>query len=167
VNRTTKIALFVSGVTLVCVIGVCAAAFALGPALPSFVGCRDATKPTVSSVIDRPQRIKELYPALGAFTEVHWQERELTPRTCPDIGPMDYLMSGFVVLAPDTVAGYRSRFAWIAATPAEVPEDLRRYAPANPQWTASAAFEAEIATASSHFWLDAATGTLFFTHTTA
>jgi hypothetical protein len=155
--------LFVSGVTLVCVIGVCAATFALGPALPSLVGCRDATQPTVGSVIDSPQRIKELFPALGAFTEVHWQERELVPRTCPDIGPMDYLMSGFIVLAPETAAGYNTRYTWSPATPEEVPEDLRQFAPANPRWTASAPFDSEHG---GHFWFDAASGTLFFTHTT-
>ena len=163
-KRAPRIALFVSGATLVCVIGVCAATFALGPALPSLFGCRDSTKPTVTGVIDRPQRVKELYPALGAFTEVHWQERELTPRTCPDIGPMDYLMSGFVVLAPDTAAGYRTRYTWTPATPAEVPEDLRRYAPASPAWTASATFESDVG---KDFWFDAGSGTLFFTHSTA
>jgi len=149
------------------VIGVCAAAVALGPSLPSIVGCRDATKPTVGTVIDRPQRVKELFPALGAFTEVHWQERERVPRTCPDIGPMDYLMSGFIVLAPDTAAGYRTRYAWAPAAPAEVPEDLRRYAPADPQWTASPAFDGDIGGTAGHFWFDAGTGTLFFTHSTS
>ena len=140
----------------------CVAAVALGPSMPALFGCRDATKPTTGSVIDRPQRVKELFPKLGTFTEVHWLERELTPRTCPDIGPMDYLMSGFIVLAPETAAGYRTQYTWTPATPAEVPEDLRRYAPANPQWTASAAFDGDIG---GRFWFDA--GTLFFTHTTA
>ena len=165
-TRNTKIALVVSGLTLLCVVGVCGAAIAVRTALPSVMGCTDATKPTVSSVVDRPEHIKELFPKLGPLTAVHWQEREARPRTCPEIGPMDYILTGFAVLAPETATDYRQRYTWTAATPPDVPADLRAFAPASPQWTFSDDFDRDIAGVTPMFHFDRASGTLYFTRTT-
>ena len=165
-TRSTKIALVVSGLTLLCVVGVCGAAVAARTALPSLMGCKDATAPTVSSVVDRPEHIRELFPKLGSVTAVHWQEREARPRTCPEIGPMDYILSGFAVLAPETATEYRQRYTWTAATAPEVPADLRTFAPTSPQWTSSADFDRDISGGQPVFRFDHDSGTLYFTRGT-
>jgi hypothetical protein len=166
VSRSAKIAILVSAVVLVCLAGTCVGVLAFGPGLPTLFGCRDAATPAVGPLRDTPDRVRQMYPKLEGVTAAHWQVREAVPRTCPDIGPMDYRTNGFVVLSADRVASYRAAFTWSPADAPDVPADLRPFAPASPRWEASDAFDREIAGDNSTFVLDPSTGTLYFTHQT-
>jgi len=159
VRRVPKIALVIAGFTLVIVIGVVVAAVVLGSSLPAAIGCPDAAQPTVGGVVDRPQRIKELFPGLGDITAAHWQDREAVPRTCPEVAPMRYITTGFIVVQqPFTV------YRWEPAKPPDVPPALVPWAPKSPQWTKSAAFDAAMG---GTFERDARSATLFFVHNPA
>ena len=156
-RRVPKIALVVAGFTLLCVLGVVVAAVALGPSLPAAVGCPDAAQPTVGGVVDRPQRIAELFPKLGDITAAHWQDREAVPRTCPQVAPMRYITTGIIVIPAKTLELY----SWQPAEPPDVPPALAPWAPRSPQWTSSAAFDADMG---GTFERDAGSATLFFVH---
>jgi hypothetical protein len=158
VSRASRIALAVTGLVLPCVIGVLVAAVTVGPSLPAAIGCPDAGQPTVGGVVDRPQRVKEFFPELTGVTTVHWQDREAVPRTCPQAAPMRFITTGLIVVAPSAFQGY----GWEPAKSPDIPPDLLPYAPRSPQWTASRDFNAAMGGA---FELDAASATLFFTHT--
>jgi hypothetical protein len=167
VSRSAKVAILVSGLVLVCLAGSCVAVLALGPALPSVFGCRDAKVPAVSAVRDTPTRVQQQYPKLAGIAAVHWQERELTPRTCPDLGPMDYELAGVVVLDAAQAASYREQFTWTATDAPDVRPDLRPFTPASPSWQRSVEFDREIAGDSTRFVLDPASATLYLTRTTS
>jgi hypothetical protein len=152
VRRIPKIALVVAGLTLIVVLGVVVAAVVLGPALPAAVGCPDAAQPTVGGVVDRPQRVRELFPRLD-ITAAHWQDREAVPRTCPPVAPMRYITTGFIDVQNLTL------YRWEPAKPPDVPQALAPWAPRSPQWTWSPAFDAEMG---ATFERDAASATLFF-----
>jgi hypothetical protein len=156
VRRAPKIALVAAGLTLVIVIGVVVAAVALGTSLPAAVGCPDAAQPTVGGVVDRPQRVKELFPRLD-ITAAHWQDREAVPRTCPPVAPMRYITTGFIVVQPQIFTVYQ----WQPAEPPDVPPALAPWVPRSPQWTSSRAFDAAMG---GTFERDAASATLFFVY---
>jgi len=157
VRRVPKIALVIAGFALVVVIAVVVAAVVLGSSLPAAIGCPDAAQPTAGGVVDRPQRIKELFPKLD-ITAAHWQDREAVPRTCPPLAPMRYVTTGFIEVQNLTV------YEWKPAKPPDVPPALAPWAPKNPQWTASAAFDAAMG---GTFERDARSATLFFVHSPA
>jgi hypothetical protein len=160
VPRTAKIALVVTGFTLLCVLGVVVAAVVLGPSLPAAIGCPDAAQPTVAGVVSSPQRVKELFPELGDIVAAHWQVREAVPRTCPQAAPMRYITTGIIVIQAKALESY----LWQPAEPPDVPPALAPWAPRSPQWTSSRAFDAAIG---GTFTRDAASGTLFFVHNPA
>jgi hypothetical protein len=149
--------LVIAGFTLVIVIGMVVAAVVLGSSLPAAIGCPDAAQPTVGGVVDRPQRIKELFPKLGDITAAHWQDREAVPRTCPELAPMRYITTGFIVVQPQIFNVYE----WEPAKSPDVPPALAPWAPSSPQWTASAAFDTAMG---GTFERDARSATLFFVH---
>jgi hypothetical protein len=165
VSRSSKVAVVVAALAVFCAAGAVVIAIQLAPALTGLAGCEDATAPVVSEVRDDAKRVGELFTKLGEFTATHWQVREARPRTCPEFGPMDYVYSGFVTLAPATIEAYRRDHQWAGAEPPDVPPDLRRYIPAAPTWQRSATFDEAVAGAGPVFLLDAASATLYFTMT--
>jgi hypothetical protein len=156
VTTRTRIALVISGLVVMALLAVCVVVSSLGSTTSVAFGCTAETAPVVGGVVQQPQRVHELLPALGPISDAHWQDRELRVRLCPDVGPMTHETSGFVVLA----AADRTRYVWQPATAPDVPEDLRRFAPIDPQWTDAAAFDAEMGPGTFRF--DRASGTLFF-----
>jgi hypothetical protein len=162
VRRSSKIAVAVAAVAVFCAAGAAVVAIQLVPALTGLAGCEDATTPVAGEVRDDVKRIGELFPKLGEVASAHWQAREARPRTCPEFGPMDYVYSGFVELVPATLAAYRRAHTWTSADAPDVPEDLRKFAPAAPSWQHSATFDQAIAGAAPVFRLDSASGTLYF-----
>jgi hypothetical protein len=161
-SRRTRIAIVVAAIAVFCAAGAVVVAIQLAPTLTGLAGCEDATAPAVSEVRDDAKRVGELFPRLGEFTATHWQFREARPRTCPEFGPMDYVYSGFVTLAPATLEAYRRDHKWAAADAPDVPPDLREYAPGAPNWQRSTTFDQAVAGAAPVFRLDAASGTLYF-----
>jgi hypothetical protein len=165
VSRKAKIAVVITGLTLLLCGGGCLASFALGPSLPALVGCDEGGRRPVGTVIDRPQRLRELYPKLGAMTTVHWQEREGRPRRCPEPGPMPIITSGLIVFAPDVAERYRTTYTWTDTASPDVPEDLRGYAPKSAHWSSSPAFSQDFAGTGDKIAFDTSSGTLYFEHT--
>jgi hypothetical protein len=160
VRRSSKIALLVTGLVLLCALGVVAGLVSLSPSLPGIVDCAGPGDPTVGGVVDKPQKVKELFPKLGEVTEAHWQDREAVPRTCPQDIPMRYATTGLVVLPSASTERFLQVYRWQPAGPPELPEALGPYAPPSPRWTSSEAFDAAMG---GTFELDAAGNTLFFT----
>lgn len=158
-TRRARIALIISGLVVFALVAVCVVVSSLGSTMSLAFGCTAATAPVTGGVVAQPARVHELLPKLAPVTGAHWQDRELRVRLCPDVGPMTHETSGFAVLAVGDRAGY----SWASASPPDVPEDLRRFAPAAPEWTDSPAFDT--AMGSGTFRFDRASGTLFFTVT--
>jgi len=156
VTTKARIALIISGLVVFAVLAVCVVVSSLGSTMSAAFGCTAATAPVVGEVVQQPQRVRELLPALGTVSGAHWQDRELRVRLCPDAGPMTHETTGFAVLA----AADRTRYTWQPATAPDVPEDLRRFAPTAPQWTDAAGFDAAMGPGT--FRYDRASGTLFF-----
>ena len=156
-SRTARLALVITALTVLCMVGAGAAVTVLAPTLLDLANCPNPASPAVTGVVDSPQRIERMYPVLAPLEAVHWQEREAYPRRCPErvAGPMDYIMEGFIVLAPARAAHLRGADTWTRAAAPEVPVDLRPFAPASPQWTA--------ATSYPEFKFDQASRTVFFT----
>jgi hypothetical protein len=146
---------------------VCAAVSCVGlvtilPDALSLGGCVNATAPATSPVSTDAARVAKLFPRLGPVEKVHWRSSEVRPRSCPDIGPMDYVYEGVVVLRADTTLPYREPCA--AAAP-EIPQPLRGYAPAGVAWRECPALHDAIAGAAdvrSHFFVDAGSRTVYF-----
>jgi hypothetical protein len=155
VNRTAKIALLVSGVMLACVLASCGVVLALRDWVPGLTGCEDVDKPTKGGVVTATVRIEQMWPQLAPIQQVHWQEHEARARSCPEIGPMDYVMDGFAVITAERAAALP---ATTAAQPPQVPEDLRPFAPADPQWLR--------VDGTTGLLLDKASATVYFTRTT-
>jgi len=155
VNRTTKIALIVSGALLACLVAACGVVLALGDLVPGLAGCDELDKPTKTAVITSKIRIEQQWPQLAPIQQVHWQEHEARARSCPEIGPMDYTMDGFAVLTAEQAEALPATGA--AAAP-QVPEDLRPFAPAAPSW---------LRVDGTDLLLDRATATVYFTRTTS
>jgi hypothetical protein len=164
VSRSSKIALVVTGLVALCLLGTVLAGVTLGSSLSSVIGCPDAAAPTVGLVVDRPQQIKERFPSLGTITAVHWQNREARPRTCPQDIPMTYTIEGFLVLEPSDVVRLRQVDEWQPADPPAVAAELAPYAPPHPTWSRSPALDQALDAALT---LDAPTGTVFFSYGTA
>jgi hypothetical protein len=116
----------------------------------------------VSAVSTDADRVAKLFPALGPVTGAHWQSREARPRTCPDIGPMDYVYEGIVTLAAPID---RSRYVWQPAS-LSIAAALSAYAPPNAQWRESRDFNDAIAP-SARFYLDDGSDTVYFVSTTS
>jgi hypothetical protein len=154
VNRTAKIALLVSGAVLACVLASCGVVLALRDWVPGLTGCEDVDKPTKGPVLTSKIRIEQMWPQLAPIQQVHWQEHEARARSCPEIGPMDYVMDGFAVITAERA---RALPATTAAQLADVPEDLRPFAPADPAWHR---------VDGTDLLLDKASATVYFTHTT-
>jgi hypothetical protein len=137
----------------------------LVPDILSLSGCVNATAPAVSAVSTDTAKVSTLFPRLDATQAVHWQSREARPRTCPDIGPMDYFYEGLVVLRPDAATTYRTAYQWTPAAP-DIQPALRQYAPVNADWRQSRAFHDSVAgpgDLSSRFFLDVGSATVYFT----
>ncbi|MEU7871151.1 hypothetical protein [Dactylosporangium sp. NPDC049140] len=130
-TRPAKIALVITAALSACVIALCGVALALRDWVPGLAGCPDPTRPAKTSVFTEKARIEQQYPELRPIRSVHWQEREARARSCPEIGPMDYVMNGFVLITPERAAAAPDGPA--AADP-EVPADLRPFAPPAPHW---------------------------------
>jgi hypothetical protein len=162
VSRKSKIAIVVAAVAVFCAAGAVVVAIQLVPALTGLAGCEDATTPVVGEVRDDTKRVGELFPKLGEVTGTHWQSREARPRTCPEFGPMDYVYSGFVTLAPAALEAYRRDHTWEDAPTPDVQPDLLQYAPPNAKWQRSGTFDQAIASVTPVFLLDAVSGTLYF-----
>jgi hypothetical protein len=163
VPRPARIALVVAVVVLLCTVGVCGVAVALGPRLAGLAGCRSDAAPEVSGVQQDAGRIHAALPALGEVTAPHWRWREARPHTCPELGPMDLYYEGFAVLAPDRVAALRAEHEWAPAAAPEVPEELVPFGPRDPApaWQRSASFDA---LTRASVWLDPGTGTVYFSY---
>ncbi|GAA0709876.1 hypothetical protein Drose_02835 [Dactylosporangium roseum] len=156
-TRSAKIALLVAAATVSCVIAACGVALAFRDWVPGLAGCEDGSKPTKTAVITEKLRIEQMWPALKPIVSVHWQEREARARSCPEIGPMDYVMTGLAVVTPERAAALASAPAGQSAAPVpDVPDDLRPYAPPAPNWIAI----------DGGLLLDQASATVYFTHTT-
>ncbi|WP_327006584.1 hypothetical protein OHA72_04485 [Dactylosporangium sp. NBC_01737] len=153
-NRTAKIALLVSGAVLACLIASCGVVLALRDWVPGLTGCEDPDKPTKNGVITSKIRIEQMWPQLAPIQQVHWQEHEARARSCPEIGPMDYVMDGFAVITAERVQALP---ATTAAPAPRVPEDLVPFAPADPAW---------LKVDGTDLLLDKASATVYFTHTT-
>jgi hypothetical protein len=154
VNRTAKIALLVSGGVLACLFASCGVVLALRDWVPGLAGCEDLDQPTKGSVVTQRVRIEQMWPQLAPIQQVHWQEREARARSCPEIGPMDYIMDGFAVLTAERAQALP---ATTAAAPPDVPDDLRPFAPADPDWRT---------VDGTDLLLDRASATVYFTHIT-
>jgi len=154
VNRTAKIALLVSGAVLACLIASCGVVLALRDWVPGLAGCEDVNKPTKGPVLTSKIRIEQMWPQLAPIQQVHWQEHEIRARSCPEIGPMDLTMDGFAVLTAERAQALPTT---TMAELAEVPVDLRPFAPAAPAW---------LRVDGTDLLLDRASATVYFTHTT-
>jgi hypothetical protein len=152
VKRSSIVALVVVGLTALCVGAVCLGATAIGPG--TILGCDTDPTPAVPTVQDDPRQVAELFPRLGAVRAAHWQIRDARPRTCPDLGPMDYLYDGLVVPAADPVG-----FVFTPAAAPAIPPGLAELAPSGASWQTSAAFDAATG---AKFWWDPASHTLYF-----
>jgi hypothetical protein len=160
VTRTAKIALLITAAVTACVIAGCGVALALRDWVPGLAGCAEVTKPTKTAVITEPARIEQLFPQLKPIRSVHWQEHEARPRSCPEIGPMDYVMNGFAVITEARAAELAAAAPATApsALPApDVPVDLRPFAPAAASWQAIGA----------GLLLERASATVYFTRTSS
>ncbi|GAA2630753.1 hypothetical protein GCM10010399_73420 [Dactylosporangium fulvum] len=154
-NRSAKIALLVAAATASCFIAVCGVALALRDWVPGLAGCEDNGKPTKTAVITEKLRIEQMWPQLKPIVSVHWQEREARARSCPEIGPMDYVMTGFAVVTAERAAALAAEPAKPGTAP-DVGTDLQPFAPPDPAWL-------EIDNA---LLLDKASATVYFTRTT-
>jgi hypothetical protein len=167
VNRSAKFALLIAGAVVSCVIAACGVALALRDWVPGLTGCEETGKPTKTAVITEKIRIEQLYPQLKPIQSVHWQEREARARSCPEFGPMDYVMNGLAVITP---AGATTLLTAAPATggpsaaaptapPAQpdIPTDLLPFAPPSPAWLQVA----------DNLLLDKPSSTVYFTHTTS
>jgi hypothetical protein len=157
VKRSSVVALVVVGLTALCVGAVCLGATAIGPG--TILGCDTDPTPAVPTVQDDPHQVAELFPRLvphlGEVRTVHWQIRDARPRTCPDLGPMDYVYDGLVVPAADPVAG----FAFAPAGAPAIPPGLAELAPPGAAWQVSGAFDTAMG---GKFWFDPGSHTLYF-----
>ncbi len=158
-----RLALASAALAVVCGGAVCFAAARIAPAIVG-LDCTPASTPSVSPVYTDATRVTRLFPKLRPFGEAHWRVREVRPRTCPDIGPMDYVTEGLVTLPAETAAAYRSGYPWTPAAP-EIPATLAELAPRGARWTHSAEFDA--ATGPGTFYADAGSGALYFVHHTS
>jgi hypothetical protein len=152
VKRSSIVALIVVGLTALCVGAVCLGATAIGPG--AIFGCDTDPTPAVPTVQDDPHQVAELFPRLGAVRAVHWQIRDARPRTCPDLGPMDYVYDGLVVPAADP-----SGFVLAPAAAPAIPPGLAELAPRSASWQTGAAFDAAMG---GSFWFDPGSHTLYF-----
>jgi hypothetical protein len=156
VRRSSIVALVVVGLTALCVGAVCAGAAALGPG--TILGCDTDPTPAVPTVQDDPRRVAELFPRLlaqvGELRAVHWQVRDARPRTCPDLGPMDYVYDGLAVPRTDPVG-----YAFTPAAAPAIPPGLAELAPGAAAWQTSAAFDAAMG---GKFWFDPGSRTFYF-----
>ncbi len=152
-NRTAKIALLVSGAVIACLLASCGVVLALRDWVPGLTGCEDVNTPTKGAVVTQKIRIEQMWPQLAPIQQVHWQEHEARARSCPEIGPMDYVMQGFAVLTAERAQALPATTA--AAAP-DVPEDLRPFAPADPAW---------LKVDGTDLLLDRASATVYFTRT--
>jgi hypothetical protein len=160
-TRGTRIALVVAAVVLLCTLGLCSAGAVLAPQLAEVAGCRASAGPDVSGVQDDPKRVRDVVPLLGEPVAAHWRWREARPRTCPDIGPMDYIYEGFAVLVRDRVEALRSSYGWSPSAAPDVPPELAPHGPGAPEWLRSTAFDAEV---HGQVWLDPGSATVYFTY---
>jgi len=119
-----------------CLIAACGVALAFRDWVPGLAGCEDTGKPTKTSVITEKSRIEQMYAELKPIQAVHWQEREARARSCPEVGPMDYIMTGFATLLPERAAALTpSASLPVSAAPVlDIPDDLRSFAPNDPTW---------------------------------
>ncbi|WP_238015536.1 hypothetical protein KZZ52_03435 [Dactylosporangium sp. AC04546] len=164
-TRPAKLALFITGAVVLCVVAACGVALALRDWVPGLAGCADATAPTKTAVSTQKVRIEQLWPRLVPIQSVHWQEREARARSCPEIGPMDYVMNGFAVVTrerADELAQGGSSAApspgpSTVAPPQHVPEDLLPFAPKDPTWL----------DVGDHLLLDQRSATVYFTRSTS
>jgi hypothetical protein len=161
--NSRRLALVFAAVAVLCGGVVWFGAARLAPALFG-LDCEPESTPSVSPVYTDTTSVARLFPKLGAFTGVHWQTRAVRPRTCPDVGPMDHVTEGVVTLSPEPAARYRAGFRWDTAAP-DIAAALQPFVPKSPQWTRSAEFDN--ATGPGGFFLDAASGTLYFVHHTS
>jgi hypothetical protein len=152
VKRSSIVALVVVGLTALCVGAVCLGATAIGPG--TILGCDTDPTPAVPTVQDDPHRVAELFPRLGAVRAAHWQVRDARPRTCPDLGPMDYVYDGLVVPAADPAG-----FVFTPAAAPAIPPGLTELAPPGAAWQVSAAFDSAMG---GKFWFDPGSHTLYF-----
>jgi len=162
VSRNAKLVLAFAVLAVVCGGAACFAAVQIAPALVG-LSCEPSQTPSVSPVYTDTTTVARLFPKLGAFQEAHWQTREARPRTCPDIGPMDYVKEGVVTLLPETAQQYREGYLWSFETP-EIPPALAGFAPAGARWSHSQQFDAMIGT--GRFYVDPVSPALFFVHHT-
>ena len=151
-KRSSIVALVLAALTALCVGVGCVGVAAVGPG--TLLGCETDPTPAVPAVRDDPKRVAELFPKLGEVREVHWQVREARPRTCPDLGPMDYLFDGLVSLAADP-AGY----TWQPTAAPAIPKGLVELAPRAVAWQVSTDFDAAMG---GSFHLDPDSHTLYF-----
>jgi hypothetical protein len=152
VKRSSIVALVVVGLTALCVGAVCLGATAIGPG--TILGCDTDPTPAVPTVQDDARQVAELFPRLGEVRTVHWQIRDARPRTCPDLGPMDYVYDGLVVPAADPAGSIFTP----SAAPA-IPPGLAELAPPGARWQVSGAYDAAIG---GKFWFDPGSHTLYF-----
>jgi hypothetical protein len=153
-TRTAKLALLITAACAACVIAACGVALALRDWVPGLAGCPDPTKPPKSAIFTDPIQIEQRYPQLKPIQSVHWQVREARPRSCPEIGPMDYVTDGLAVLTPAQVAALPAVAG--TAPPLDIPDDLRPFTPPGPQWRSIGA----------ELWLDPPSATVYFRHVT-
>jgi hypothetical protein len=142
---------------------VCAGAAALVPAALDLGGCVPGTVPASSAVRGDAAPIRRLLPRLGDFDSVHWQVRDVRPRLCPPVGPMDQVYEGLVVLAAPTAQEYRRRYRWTPVVP-DIGPALRAHAPAGAQWLGSAELTGEILGGRGSLAVDLDSGTLHFVY---
>jgi hypothetical protein len=157
VRVSARVAVGMSALTVLCLVGTCATVFVLRGPLADVAGCPRDLTPAQSGVVDDANRVHELLPGLGEIVSAHYRWREMRPRTCPDLGPMDFTYEGFAVLA----AGFGQAWAWLPADTPTVPAELSPYAPAAPVWQRSPTLDADL---HAQVWFDAGTVTVWFTY---
>jgi hypothetical protein len=111
-----------------------------------------------------PDPIAKRFPGLGEFTAVHWIAWYRTDPRVP--GPNAYDLQALVVLSPADAAAAAAAYAWESApadADATMREELRPYAPAQPEWRHSQQYAQDIRAEgyAAQVYVDLASGTVY------
>ncbi|MFV2018086.1 hypothetical protein [Micromonospora sp. LOL_023] len=114
---------------------------------------------------DRPP-IADRFPALGEFSQVHWQGSVVGGGDPRVPGPSDVLIQAVVQLHQEDLPALRGKYDWRPAGAdwdTTMSAGLRPYVPTGADWRHSHQYEQEVQTArfSGRVYLDLASGTVF------
>jgi hypothetical protein len=169
VNKRNR-ALLITGIAVLCAVVLCGAGLVIAQRIPGIAGCEEGP-PYVSAVQEDVEKIAGTVPDLAeapsaspdgrGIASTHYRWREARPRTCPDLGPMDYYYEGFAVLTAARAAALRTRYTWSSDTAPDVPAQLSQYAPPGAVWQRSTDLEAG---GRAQIWLDRGSDTVYFSY---